>query len=65
MEHANLYTVSNIADTLHEPPQRVAYVIRKYRLKPVSRVGIIRLFSEEQAKAIEQELFNIQIRRPK
>ena len=40
MVNTNLYTVSNIADTLHEPPARVAYIISKYRLKPVQRVGI-------------------------
>lgn len=62
MINKNLYTVSNIADILHEPPQRVAYIIRKYRLLPVRKVGITRLFSEEQAKAIEQELFQIQVR---
>ncbi len=52
MEYANLLTASQIADQLGEPPQRVTYIIRKYRLKPISRVGIIRLFSKEQVKAI-------------
>ena len=59
---ANLFTASQIADQLGEPPQRVTYIIHKYRLKPVQRVGIIRLFSEEQIKAIKQGLYNIQIR---
>ena len=62
MVNPNFYTVSNIADTLHEPPQRVAYVIRKYRLKPVQRVGIIRLFDEDQVSAIKNGLYRIQIR---
>lgn len=44
MEYANLLTASQIADRLDEQPQRVAYAIRKHRLKPVERVGIIRLF---------------------
>jgi len=65
MAYSNLYTVSNIADTLNEPPQRVAYIISKYRLKPVERVGIIRLFEEKQIKAIKQGLYGIQIRRTK
>ncbi len=59
----NLLTVSSIADKLGEPPQRVAYIIRKYRIKPVDRIGIIRLFDEQQIKAIKQGLFGIQIRR--
>ena len=58
----NLQTVGQIADYLGEPPSRVAYIISKYRLKPVERVGIIRLFDEKQIEAIKQGLFNIQIR---
>ncbi len=66
MADINYYTTaSQIADMLEEPPQRVTYVIRKYRLKAVRRVGIIRLFSEEQVKAIKQGLYGIQIRRTK
>ena len=62
MEH-KLLTVGQIADHLREPPARIAYIISKYRLKPIKRVGIIRLFDEEQVKAIKQGLYNIQIRR--
>lgn len=60
-----LLTIGQISDYLKEPPARVAYIVSKYRLKPIKRVGIIRLFSEEQVKAIKQGLFNIQIRRDK
>lgn len=60
---SNLLTVSQIADRLGEPPQRVAYVIRKYRLKPVERIGLIRLFGESQVEAIKEGLYGIQIRR--
>lgn len=65
MEYANFLTASQIADQLGEPPQRVTYIIRKYRLKPVQRIGIIRLFDEEQIKAIKQGLYEIQIRSSK
>lgn len=58
-------TVGQIADCLKEPPARVAYMISKHRIKPIKRVGIIRLFSEEQVKAIKQGLYNIQIRSEK
>ena len=63
MSEAIYYTVTNIADMLGEPPQRVAYVIRKYRIKPIDRIGLIRLFDERQIKAIKQGLFGIQVRR--
>lgn len=62
MLEARLYTASQIADQLSEPPQRVTYIIRKYRLKPVQRVGIIRLFDEQQIVAIKNGLYRIQIR---
>lgn len=65
MTDTNLLTASQIADWLGEPPQRVTYIIRKYRLKPVQRIGIIRLFSKEQVKAIKQGLYGIQIRSSK
>jgi hypothetical protein len=63
MLEQNLLTVGQIADVLKEPPARIAYIISKYRLKPVKRIGIIRLFDEEQIKAIKQGLYEIQIRR--
>ena len=62
MSEAKLYTASQIADQLGEPPQRVTYIIRKFRLKPVQRVGIIRLFDEQHVKVIKQGLYGIQIR---
>ncbi len=65
MEYTGLSTASQIADRLGEPPQRVTYIIRKYRLKPVQRIGIIRLFDEEQIKAIKQGLYGIPIRSSK
>lgn len=65
MVEMDLWTATQIADRLGEPPQRVCYIIRKYRLKPVQRIGIIRLFSEEQVEAIKQGLFGIQIRSSK
>jgi len=59
----DLLTIGQIAERLQEPPARVAYVVSKYRLKAVQRVGIIRLFTPEQVKAIKQGLYGIQIRR--
>ena len=63
MINTSLLTISEIADRLCEPPQRVAYVVRKHRIKPAQRVGIIRLFNQDQVVTIKQALQNIQIRR--
>lgn len=62
MDPSNLLTVTQIADRLGEPPQRITYIIHKYRLKSAQRIGIIRLFDEEQIKAIKQGLYGMQIR---
>ena len=63
MQKTEFYTVSQIADHLGEPPQRVAYVIRKLRIKPTKRFGLTRLFSMKQVAAIKGGLYDIQIRR--
>ncbi|MHC4618589.1 MAG: hypothetical protein ACYTEQ_12655 [Planctomycetota bacterium] len=63
MSDKRLFTVGQIADHLGEPPARVAYIVSKYRLKSVGRVGIIRLFDEEQVKVIKEGLYCIRIRR--
>ncbi len=63
MTERELWTIGQIADRLEEPPARVAYIVAKHRLKPVDRVGIIRLFSHQQVEAIKQGLYRIQIRR--
>lgn len=55
-------TVGQIADRLGESPSRVAYVISRGRLKPLGRVGIIRLFSEEQVEVIQQSIERLQSR---
>lgn len=58
----SLKTVSELADLLQEPPARVDYVIRKMRIKPTDRIGIIRLFDVDRVTLIKQGLFNLQIR---
>lgn len=62
MNRIDLLTIGQIADELKEPPARVSYVISKKRLKPVSRVGIVRLFAKEQLDIIKRGLYGIQIR---
>ena len=58
-----LLTVSQIAERFGEPPQRVAYIIRKLRIKPQRRVGITRMFRDQQIAAIKQGLYGIRIYR--
>jgi len=60
---ANLLTVTQIAERLQERNHRVTYVISKCKLKPVSRVGIIRLFNEAQEQIIKQELYGLRIQK--
>lgn len=62
MDKTAVLTLGQIADELGQPPSRVNYVVSKYRLKPVARVGIIRLFSEQQAQAIRERLSGTQNR---
>ena len=59
MADNELLTIGQIADLLHEPPSRVAYVIGKHRLKAVKRVGIIRLFDSPQVDVIRQGIYDI------
>lgn len=56
------YTISEIADLLDEPPQRISYIARKLRLKPVQRIGLIRLFDRKQKEQIRQGCFDLQVR---
>ena len=51
------FSTYEIADRLREPPARIDYVIRKYRIKAVACVGSARLFSMEQIKAIQEGLY--------
>ncbi len=60
---SELQTVSQIAEQLGEPPQRVAYIIRKFHIKHHKRIGIIRLFEYEQIDSIKQGLYGIRIHR--
>jgi len=62
MVERTVLTVSEVADILGEPPRRVIYIIQKLRLKPASRIGIIRLFDKQQIETIKQGLYGIQIR---
>lgn len=57
------YTLGQIGEKLQEPTTRISYIISKLRLKPIRRVGIYRLFGEEQVEVIKEGLYNIQVRK--
>ncbi|KKN57529.1 hypothetical protein LCGC14_0561460 [marine sediment metagenome] len=61
----NLFTTGQIADVLKEPPDRIIYIIRRDRIKPVDRIGIYRLFSAIQVTEIRKAMYNIRIHRPR
>ncbi len=57
------YTVNELADLLAEPPARIGYIIRKYRIKPVIIISGARLFSAQQVEDIKKGLYEMQVRR--
>ena len=60
---SNLFTTGQIAEKLDERIERVLYIIRRERLKPIERVGLYRLFNAMQVAAIKEALFNIRIQK--
>ena len=49
-------SIKQMARYLNERPSRVAYVVKKYRIKPFSYCGRARLFTYRQAHAIQEAL---------
>jgi predicted transcriptional regulator len=52
-------TVGEIAKQINYPIHRVAYIIRTRRIKPVRKVGILRVFSTKAVNQIKTELEGI------
>jgi hypothetical protein len=57
-----MWTLTDIADELGEPPRRVDYIIKKYRIKPDTRIALTRLFTQQQMQLVKRYLLDIQIR---
>ena len=57
-----MWTLTDIADELGEPPRRVDYIIKKYRIKPDARIALTRLFTQQQMQLVKRYLLDIQIR---
>lgn len=60
---SELLTITDIADLLNEPQNRVAYMIMKHRIKPVKRIGITKVFDASVVETVKAYLFDIQIRK--
>lgn len=58
-----MMTIGQIADNLNEPTPRITYAISKYKIKPIRRVGILRIFQTSQLPEIKQCLSKLQKRR--
>ncbi|MDB5322192.1 MAG: hypothetical protein JWN40_3823 [Phycisphaerales bacterium] len=59
----DLLTVGAIARETGQPLHRVRYALETYRIEPVQRAGILRLFSREDLPRIKSALMRIAERR--
>lgn len=62
---SSLFTVTQIAEKLDEPTDRVTYIIRRLRLKPVDRIALVRLFDEGQVDTIRNRIYNMRVQKTK
>jgi len=58
-----LLTSGQIARELDQHVQRVRYIIDSRRIRPVTRVGITRLFGPEAVESVRQAIRDIDQRR--
>jgi predicted transcriptional regulator len=59
----DLLTVGAIARETGQPLHRVRYALETYRIEPVQRAGILRLFSRDDLPRIKSALARIAERR--
>ncbi|KKN59389.1 hypothetical protein LCGC14_0542240 [marine sediment metagenome] len=59
--NAELLTTSDIADRLHEPQNRVAYILKKHRIKHEKRIGVTKVFDPSVVAVVKAHLYNMQI----
>ena len=58
-----LLSVDDIAEILSEPTHRVAYAIKKQRIKHVKRIGLTRVFDPPAVTLVKEVIYNMQCRR--
>ena len=54
-----LFTLGQLAERLDVSTHRLKYAVDQYRIVPVGRVGIIRVWSEDQIPSIRSALARI------
>ena len=54
-----LLTLGQVAERLGEPIHRVKYAIDSYRIKPVTRIGILRCWAEDDLPQIRSALARV------
>jgi hypothetical protein len=55
-EVPQLRTAGVIADELGAPLSRVLYLLRKLRVRPIGRTGILRVYSQEGVEVVREAL---------
>lgn len=60
---SELVTISEIAEILNEPQNRVAYMITKHRIKHVKHIGNTRVFDSSATARVKELLFHIRIQK--
>ena len=58
-----LYTITEVAEFLHEPTTRVAYMARKHKIEPTRRAGTTQLFNYKAIAKIGDAINNMQIQK--
>jgi hypothetical protein len=59
----NEKSITEIACHLHEPENRIRYLIGKHNIQPTRVVGNCRVYDEQAQIQIKEALFNIRIQR--
>ena len=62
MNIVDLFTIGEIAEILSEPKDRIAYMVKKHKIKHTRRVANLRLFDSAAIAAIKKGCYHIQIR---
>ena len=60
---ARLLTLGQISERLHVPQHRAKYALTQYDIQPIGRVGILRVWREDDLPRIKSALTRISAKR--
>lgn len=60
--NSDLLSIKEMSIEYHEPPKRIEYLIAKYRVPHIRRIGLTRMFDISAQAQILEALRGIQIR---